>query len=531
MPLRFGAVGFGAHQQDAPVGLVAPARPHLLAGHHVVVAVADRPGLQRGEVGAGVRLGEPLAPHRPADDSGQETGLLLVGPGVEDRGPALYRATWYSALRGASARASSSASTTCCGNVKPPRPTPSASAERSTPRRAAGRPTTGGSGELRRSAPGCSPASPAGRSRAPARTSCRNASSAASSSIIVVHPPGGSVVPSPTRPGAADHAVTAGRGCRIRVRWRPSAPARAGSGAVCGRGPGWVVLSRPSRSVAIGGPVTVFRTLATVGALWGNVDSIIRYAILALGNGATMSRYRSGDRADLSRFGGAQLRQGSVGDVRCVPVQQDLHVDPTPGRHRGFLQGRSVGRPIPSFLVAVLITVAIGFLFYVLVVRRLRDAAPSGEGDRHARTDDHVAGDRRAPLGKRVEAGDRRVADQLGQGAGHRGRCRPVDPVGSGDGADGGPVGSSAARRSGWRPQRSPRTRLPRRRGWSPDRIAGANWMFGSRWPPVRGSCCARRRVRWADTVDVVGGPGVGLRGIGGFELFPLCWWGRCSSP
>ena len=56
-------VGVGADEQLAVVGDVAVRRPDLLAVDDVIVAVAHGAGAQRGEVGAGVGLGEALAPH------------------------------------------------------------------------------------------------------------------------------------------------------------------------------------------------------------------------------------------------------------------------------------------------------------------------------------------------------------------------------------------------------------------------------------------------------------------------------------
>src|SRR5581483_607504 len=55
-------------------------RPDLLARDHIVVAVADGAGSQRREVGARVRLREPLAPDLLAlEDGGQVTAALLLG--------------------------------------------------------------------------------------------------------------------------------------------------------------------------------------------------------------------------------------------------------------------------------------------------------------------------------------------------------------------------------------------------------------------------------------------------------------------
>ena len=52
----------GAHQAEAPVGLVGVAGPDLLAVDQPVVALVLAAGLQAGEVGAGAGLGIALAP-------------------------------------------------------------------------------------------------------------------------------------------------------------------------------------------------------------------------------------------------------------------------------------------------------------------------------------------------------------------------------------------------------------------------------------------------------------------------------------
>ena len=86
MPLCFGRVGVGAGQADAPVGALGDRVPHLLAGQ--LPAAVDPLGLgaQRGEVRAGARLGEQLAPDQLAQQRRlHEPLLLLGGPGLEDR--------------------------------------------------------------------------------------------------------------------------------------------------------------------------------------------------------------------------------------------------------------------------------------------------------------------------------------------------------------------------------------------------------------------------------------------------------------
>ena len=72
--------GIRAHQREDPVGQVAVRGPHLAAVHDEVVAVAHRAGLERGEVGAGVRLRVALAPaDLAARDLRQVLALLLLG--------------------------------------------------------------------------------------------------------------------------------------------------------------------------------------------------------------------------------------------------------------------------------------------------------------------------------------------------------------------------------------------------------------------------------------------------------------------
>src|ERR1019366_9372725 len=59
----FGHVEVGAGEEDPEVGVVRPRCPHLLTVYHPLVAVDFGPGRQTGEVGAGGRLAEQLAPH------------------------------------------------------------------------------------------------------------------------------------------------------------------------------------------------------------------------------------------------------------------------------------------------------------------------------------------------------------------------------------------------------------------------------------------------------------------------------------
>ena len=92
MPLCLGRGGIGAHEQEAPVGHVAHAGPHLLAVDHEVIAVEHRARLEIGQVGARVRLGEALAPELlGGEDARQEAPLLRracrsfmsVGPSID----------------------------------------------------------------------------------------------------------------------------------------------------------------------------------------------------------------------------------------------------------------------------------------------------------------------------------------------------------------------------------------------------------------------------------------------------------------
>ena len=68
-----GDVVVGAGEEHAPVGVVGVARPHLVPGDDVGVAVEIGAGAERREVGAGVRLAEALAPavatvHDPGEE-------------------------------------------------------------------------------------------------------------------------------------------------------------------------------------------------------------------------------------------------------------------------------------------------------------------------------------------------------------------------------------------------------------------------------------------------------------------------------
>ena len=81
-------IGVRAAEHVQPVGVRAEGHPDLLAVQHPLVAVADGPGPHAAEIGARLRLAEPLPPHLVAGhDAGKEARLLGRRPGVEERGP------------------------------------------------------------------------------------------------------------------------------------------------------------------------------------------------------------------------------------------------------------------------------------------------------------------------------------------------------------------------------------------------------------------------------------------------------------
>src|SRR5215207_4634723 len=78
----------GAGQDEDPVGVLPERRPGLLAGDDVIVAVALRRRLERGEVGAGAGLGEALAPPVvEIGDARQEAALLRLRAEGDDHRP------------------------------------------------------------------------------------------------------------------------------------------------------------------------------------------------------------------------------------------------------------------------------------------------------------------------------------------------------------------------------------------------------------------------------------------------------------
>ena len=81
-----GQVGVGAADDLADVGHLGARGPHLLAVEDPLVAVPDRPGLQRGQVRSRRRLAEQLAAHDVAPPHLAQVGLLhLVGGMGQDR--------------------------------------------------------------------------------------------------------------------------------------------------------------------------------------------------------------------------------------------------------------------------------------------------------------------------------------------------------------------------------------------------------------------------------------------------------------
>ena len=77
-----------AREQYAPRRDVRVTRPHLLAGHDPLVAIARGRGRQGREVAPGVGLAEELAPELLTAHQPRQPAVLLLGrPGVEDRRP------------------------------------------------------------------------------------------------------------------------------------------------------------------------------------------------------------------------------------------------------------------------------------------------------------------------------------------------------------------------------------------------------------------------------------------------------------
>src|SRR5439155_7118191 len=83
-PLVLGRPEVRARDQDAPLGEARVARPDLLAAHVERIAAELGAGPHGGQVGAGVRLREALAPHLLAGQDLREKALLLLLRAVVD---------------------------------------------------------------------------------------------------------------------------------------------------------------------------------------------------------------------------------------------------------------------------------------------------------------------------------------------------------------------------------------------------------------------------------------------------------------
>ena len=86
-----GGVGVGAGDEHAPLRELGEGRPDLLPGDDPFVAVLDRARLQRGEVGAGLGLGEALAPDLLGGEDRLQVALLLLVGAVGDDDRAAHR--------------------------------------------------------------------------------------------------------------------------------------------------------------------------------------------------------------------------------------------------------------------------------------------------------------------------------------------------------------------------------------------------------------------------------------------------------
>ena len=85
-PLVLDLFGIGAHEDDAEPREVRERRPHLLAVDDPLVAVAHGARAETGDVGAGSRLAEHLAPDLFAGEQWPQVALLLrIGAVGHDR--------------------------------------------------------------------------------------------------------------------------------------------------------------------------------------------------------------------------------------------------------------------------------------------------------------------------------------------------------------------------------------------------------------------------------------------------------------
>ena len=80
-----GLVRIGTRQQDAVVGELGEAVPHLLAVHDVLIAIEDRPRAQGCEVRARARLAVELAPELLAAEDPIDVPILLFVGAVRDQ--------------------------------------------------------------------------------------------------------------------------------------------------------------------------------------------------------------------------------------------------------------------------------------------------------------------------------------------------------------------------------------------------------------------------------------------------------------
>ncbi|MOA03089.1 hypothetical protein D3C78_1225730 [compost metagenome] len=71
--------GIAAGDDHAKIGYLGPGGPDFLAIEDPVVAIAHRAQAHTGQVGAGGRLGEKLAPDFVAAQAGTQVALLLLG--------------------------------------------------------------------------------------------------------------------------------------------------------------------------------------------------------------------------------------------------------------------------------------------------------------------------------------------------------------------------------------------------------------------------------------------------------------------
>src|SRR4029077_17405661 len=77
----------GATEDEDPGGPGTEGGPDLLPVQHEVIAVEEGAGLERGQIAAGARLAEPLAPDLVTREHGRnEAPALRLAPVVDERG-------------------------------------------------------------------------------------------------------------------------------------------------------------------------------------------------------------------------------------------------------------------------------------------------------------------------------------------------------------------------------------------------------------------------------------------------------------